>query len=67
MDSLGTHTSVKLITMFFDCFEVLLIAEQLPALKRCEPFINDYVSFKVEHALYLAQCHIEQQANTRWQ
>ena len=62
-----THTRIEFIAVFFDCFKVLLVAQQLAALKRGQPFVDDDIGLEVQHAFDLAQRHVEQQADARRQ
>jgi hypothetical protein len=64
---LGAHARVELVAMLFDGFEVHLVGQQLAALQRRHARIDDDEGFEVEHALDLAQRHVEHEADARRQ
>ena len=66
-DRLGAHARVKLIAVLLDRLEVELIGQQLAALHRRHAWIDDDEGFEVEHALDLAQRHVEHEADARGQ
>ncbi len=53
--------------MFLDRLEVHLVGEQLAALHRGHAWVDDDEGFEVQHALDLAQCHIQHQTDARRQ
>ena len=61
------HARVEFIAILFDGVEIGLFAEQRAALKRRHARIDDHVGLEIEHALDVAQCHVENQAHARRQ
>ena len=62
---LGAHAGVELIAVLLDRLQVHLIGEQLAALQRGHAGIDHDEGLEIEHALDLAQCHVEHQADAR--
>ena len=63
VDRLGAHARVELVAVLLDGLEVHLVGEQLAALHRRHARIDDHEGLEVEHALDLAQRHVEHQAD----
>ena len=64
VNSLGTHTGVKVVTELFQCFEILLIVQQLTLFQGSHARLDDNVALEIKHALYITQGHVQQQADT---
>ncbi len=64
---LGAHARIELVAVRLERLQVLIVGQQLPALEVGHAGIDDDEGLEIEHALDVAQRHIEQQANTRWQ
>src|SRR5476651_286707 len=63
-DGFCTHAGVKVITELFQCFEVLLVVEQLTFFKGSHARIDNDVALEIENALDITQGHVHQQADT---
>ena len=63
-DSLGTHAGIEVVTELFEGFEVLLVVKQLTFLQSGHARIDHHVALEIEHALDIAQGHVQQQADT---
>ncbi len=61
------HRGGEIVTVFFDLGEVVVLGEQLAALERREARVGDHVGLEVQHALDVAQRHVEHQAEARRQ
>ncbi len=61
VDGLGTHAGVELIAVLLDGLQVQLIGEQLPTLHRRHARLDDHEGLEVQHALDLAQRHVQHQ------
>ena len=64
---LGAHARVELIAVLLDRFEVHLVGQQLAALQLGHARLDDDERFEIQHALDLAQRHVEHQADARRQ
>ena len=64
---LGAHAGIELIAVLLDRLEVHLIGQQLTALHRRHARIDHHEGLEVQHALDLAQRHVEHQADARGQ
>ena len=67
MDRLGAHAGVELVAVLLDRLEVRLVREQLAALHRGHAGLDDHEGLEVQHALDLAQRHVEHQTDARRQ
>jgi hypothetical protein len=63
----GAHAGVELVTVLLDGLEVHLVRQQLAALHLGHARIDDDERLEIEHALDLAQRHVEHQADARRQ
>ncbi|MNN08416.1 hypothetical protein D3C81_1212690 [compost metagenome] len=61
------HARVEVVTELFESFEVLLVVQQLALLQGGHARIDHHVALEIEHALDIAQGHVQQQADTRRQ
>jgi len=64
---LGTHAGVELVAVLLDRLEEHLVGQQLAALHRRHARVDDHEGLEVQHALDLAQRHVEHQADARRQ
>ena len=62
---LGAHAGVELVAVLLDRLEVHLVGQQLAALHRRHARIDDHEGLEIQHALDLAQRHVEHQADAR--
>ena len=67
VDGLGAHARVELIAMRLDGLEVHLVGQQLAARHLGHARIDDHEGLEIQHALDLAQRHVEHQADARRQ
>ena len=67
VDRLGAHAGVELVTVLLDRLEVHLVGEQLAALHLGHARVDDDEGFEIQHALDLAQRHVEHEADARRQ
>ena len=63
----GAHAGIEFIAVLLDGFEIQLVGQQLAALQLRHARLDHDERFEIEHALDLAQRHVEHQADTRWQ
>jgi hypothetical protein len=66
-DRLGAHARVELVAVRLQRLQVLLIGQQLAALEVGHAGLDDDEGLEVEHALDVAQGHVQQQADARRQ
>ena len=59
--------AVELVAVLLERLVVLLVVEQLPALERGHAGVDDDEGLEIQHALDVAQRHVEQQADARRQ
>ncbi len=64
---LGAHAGVELVAVLLDRLEVHLVGQQLAALHRGHARVDHHEGLEVQHALDLAQRHVEHQADARRQ
>src|SRR6185295_5529869 len=64
---LGAHARVEFVAVLLDGLEVHLVCEQLATLQRRHAWIDDHEGLEVQHALDLAQRHVEHEADARGQ
>ena len=64
---LGAHARVELVAVLLDGLEIHLVGQQLAALQRRHARIDDHEGLEIQHALDLAQRHVEHQADARRQ
>ena len=62
---LGAHARVELIAVLLDRLEVHLVGQELAALQRGHARIDHHEGLEIQHALDLAQGHVEHQADAR--
>jgi len=67
LDALGTHQRDELVTVLGALGVVIVLAHDRELLQRRHAGVDDDVGFEVQHALDVAQRHVEHQAQTRWQ
>jgi len=63
----SAHARVELVAVLLDRVEVHLVGEQLAALHRGHARVDDHERLEVQHALDLAQRHVEHQADAAGQ
>ena len=63
MHRFGAHAGVEFVAVLFDGFQIHLIREQLAALQRGHARIDHDEGLEVQHALDLAQGHVEHEAD----
>ena len=61
-DAFGAHRRGEVVTELFHLREVVVLGEQLGALERREARVGHHVGLEVQHALDVAQRHIQDQA-----
>src|SRR5690554_166115 len=61
---LGAHLGVEVVTELLEGFEVLLVVQQLALFQGGHARVDHHVALEVEHALDVAQGHVQQQADT---
>ena len=61
-DSLGAHLRREVVAELLDLGEIVVLGQQLGALERGEAGVDHDVGLEVEHALDVAQRHVEHQA-----
>ena len=66
-DAFGAHQGVKVVAIFFNLGVVIVFGEQLTTVERRHARLNDDEGFKVEHALDVAQRHVQHHAQTAGQ
>ncbi len=64
---LGAHAGIEVVTELFQRLEVLLVVQQLALFQGGHARIDHHVALEIEHALDIAQGHVQQQADTRRQ
>jgi hypothetical protein len=64
---LGAHARVELVTVLLDGVEIGLVGQQLTALQRGHAGVDHHEGLEIQHALDIAQGHVQQQADTRRQ
>ena len=62
-NSLGTHFSGEIITVFLECINILLFAQKLTGFKLGHTGIGYDIAFKIQYAFNIAQLHIQNQAD----
>ncbi len=67
MHRFGAHARIEFIAVLFDRLEIHFVGEQLAALQRGHARIDDHEGLEIQHALDLAQRHVEHQADARRQ
>ena len=65
--ALGAHSRAEVVTELLGFREVVIFRHQLAALQRGHPRIGHHVGFEIQHALNVAQRHVEHHAQTRRQ
>ena len=67
LDAFSAHLGGVLITEFLALGVVVVFGHDAEFFQRRHAGIGHHVGFKVQHPLDVAQCHVEHQAQTRWQ
>ena len=67
LNRFGTHLRDEFIAVLFELRVVLLIGQQLTDIEVGHARIDDDIRFEIQHALDVAQRHVEQQPDTRRQ
>ena len=67
LDGLGTHLRRELVAEFLHGLVVLLVRQHLCMLERRHAGIGDDIGLEIQHALDVAQRHVEEQADARRQ
>jgi len=62
-----THQRLEFIAVFFQLGEVVFLGQQLAAIERRHAGLDHHEAFKIEHALDVAQRHVEHHAETAGQ
>ena len=63
----GAHRGAEVVTELLDLREVVVLGQQLAALERRHARVGHDVGFEVQHALDVAQRHVEHHAQARRQ
>ena len=63
----GAHDRAEVIAILFGLGEEVVFGEQLAALERGHARLDHHIGFEIEHALDIAQRHVEHHAQTRRQ
>src|SRR5712692_5249485 len=66
-DPLGAHRCGEVVAELLDLGEVVVLGEELAALERREAGVGDDIGLEIQHALDVAQRHVEHQAQARGQ
>ncbi|CRR36469.1 hypothetical protein PAERUG_P54_1_London_24_VIM_2_04_13_02269 [Pseudomonas aeruginosa] len=64
VNGFGAHASIEIVTELFEGLEVLLVVQQLALFQGGHARIDHHVALEIEHALDIAQGHVQQQADT---
>ena len=67
VDGLGAHAGIELVTVLLDRVEVGFVREQLAALHFGHARVDHDEGFEIQHALDLAQRHVQHEADARRQ
>jgi hypothetical protein len=67
LDALGAHLGDELVTVFLALGVVVVLGHDAELLQRGHAGVGDHVGFEVQHALDVAQRHVEHQAQARRQ
>ena len=66
-DALGAHGRREVVAVLLDLGEVVVLGEQLAAVQRRHARVGHDVGFEIQHALDVAQRHVEHHAQARGQ
>ena len=66
-NSFGAHAGLEVVAEFLDLGQVVVFGQQLAALEWRHAGIGDHIGFEIQHALDIAQRHVEDHAQTRRQ
>ena len=66
-DAFGAHRRGEVVAELLDLGEVVVLGQELRALERREARVGDHIGLEVQHALDVAQRHVEHQAQPRRQ
>ena len=61
------HLRLEFVTELFGLGQIVVFRHQLAALERRHPGLDDHEGFEVQHALDVAQRHVEDHPQTRRQ
>src|SRR5690606_11623487 len=62
-----THEGVEAVAVFFRLGQEVVVGHDLAALERSHAGFDDAPGLEIQHALDVAQCHVEHHAQTGWQ
>ena len=65
MDGLGAHLRLKLVQILFPALVVLFLRQQLHGFQIGHARVDHHIGLEIQHPLYLAQGHVQQQAHAR--
>ena len=66
-DALRAHGSGEVVAEFLDLGQIVVLGQKLAALERRQPRVGHHVGLEIQHALDVAQRHVEHQAEPRGQ
>ena len=66
-DALGAHVGVEVVTVLLELGQVVVFGQQLRAVQRRQAGVGHDECFEVQHALDVAQRHVEHHAHPRRQ
>ena len=66
-DALSAHLGLELVTVFLELGVEIVLGHDAVLLERCHAGIGHHIRFKVEHALDIAQRHVQHQTQTAGQ
>ena len=61
-NAFGAHFGIEVITEFVQLSVIVVFSEQLAALQRGHAGVGNHKSFEIQHALDVAQSHIQHHA-----
>ena len=64
LDALGTHLGLEFVAVFHDVLVIVVLGHDAELLQRRHAGVGHHIGFEVEHALDVAQRHVEHQAQT---
>ena len=67
VDGLGAHAGVEVVAVLTHGLQVGVVGHELAALERRHARVHHHEGFEVQHALDLAQRHVQHQADARGQ
>jgi hypothetical protein len=66
-DALRAHAGGEIIAVLLDLGEIVVLGQELAAIERRHPRLGDDVGLEVEHALDVAERHVQNHAHARGQ